>query len=175
MANGRAKQVILLTEEDYQTLCTEGEITVGNVTIQYDVDNLHFTDYITSEMVDDSNSSKKFMTATQAALLAQLPSAIQTMNNKQDTLVSGTNIKTINNTSVLGSGNIDVQESLVNQTNIKSVNGGTLLGSGNMDIMGIKYWTEDPGADNTSGYMGIVVMQSEPSIKRAGYLYIITG
>lgn len=28
---------------------------------------------------------------------------------KQDTLVSGTNIKTINNTSILGSGNIDIQ------------------------------------------------------------------
>lgn len=31
------------------------------------------------------------------------------LNNKQDTLVSGTNIKTINNTSILGSGNIDIQ------------------------------------------------------------------
>lgn len=30
------------------------------------------------------------------------------LNNKQDTLVSGTNIKTINNTSILGSGNIDI-------------------------------------------------------------------
>lgn len=28
--------------------------------------------------------------------------------NKQDTLVSGTNIKTINNTSLLGSGNISI-------------------------------------------------------------------
>lgn len=30
------------------------------------------------------------------------------ISNKQDTLVSGTNIKTINNTSLLGSGNITV-------------------------------------------------------------------
>lgn len=30
-------------------------------------------------------------------------------STKQDTLVSGTNIKTINNTSILGSGNIDIQ------------------------------------------------------------------
>lgn len=30
------------------------------------------------------------------------------LSNKQDTLVSGTNIKTINNTSILGSGNIEV-------------------------------------------------------------------
>ena len=31
------------------------------------------------------------------------------LNDKQDTLVSGTNIKTINNESLLGSGNIDIQ------------------------------------------------------------------
>lgn len=31
------------------------------------------------------------------------------IDNKQDVLVSGTNIKTINNTSLLGSGNIDIQ------------------------------------------------------------------
>ena len=31
------------------------------------------------------------------------------LNGKQDTLVSGTNIKTINNTSILGSGNIDIE------------------------------------------------------------------
>ena len=31
------------------------------------------------------------------------------VDDKQDTLVSGTNIKTINNTSILGSGNIDIQ------------------------------------------------------------------
>lgn len=31
------------------------------------------------------------------------------IDDKQDTLVSGTNIKTINNTSILGNGNIDIQ------------------------------------------------------------------
>lgn len=31
------------------------------------------------------------------------------IDDKQDTLVSGTNIKTINNQSLLGSGNIDIQ------------------------------------------------------------------
>ena len=31
------------------------------------------------------------------------------LNNKQDTLVSGTNIKTINGTSLLGSGNITIE------------------------------------------------------------------
>jgi len=51
---------------------------------------------------------------------------------KQDSLVSGTNIKTINSTSVLGSGNIPVQETLVSGTNIKTLNNTSLLGSGNI-------------------------------------------
>lgn len=52
----------------------------------------------------------------------------------QPTLVSGTNIKTINSVSLLGSGNIAVQETLVSGTNIKTVNGNSLLGSGDLVI-----------------------------------------
>lgn len=81
------------------------------------------------------------------------------VSGKQDTLVSGTNIKTINNTSILGVGNIDTtptlktinntsligagnitvitdvsnkQDTLVSGTNIKTVNGTSLLGSGDI-------------------------------------------
>jgi hypothetical protein len=79
---------------------------------------------------------------------------------KQDTLVSGTNIKTINGGSILGSGNLTVssasswggitgtlssqsdlntalnakQDNLVSGTSIKTVNGNSLLGSGNVSI-----------------------------------------
>lgn len=54
------------------------------------------------------------------------------LNAKQDTLVSGTNIKTINSTSLVGSGNVSVQPTLVAGTNIKYVNGFSLLGSGDL-------------------------------------------
>jgi len=64
---------------------------------------------------------------------------------KQDSLVSGTNIKTINSTSVLGSGNIPVQETLVSGTNIKTINSTSLLGSGNITI-----------AANPSGVSGAI-------------------
>lgn len=57
-------------------------------------------------------------------------------NNKQDALVSGTNIKTVNSTSLLGSGNIAVQPTLVSGTNIKTINGSSVLGSGNLTISG---------------------------------------
>lgn len=52
----------------------------------------------------------------------------------QTALVSGTSIKTVNSTSLLGSGDVAVQATLVNTTNIKSVNGTTLLGSGNLAV-----------------------------------------
>lgn len=86
------------------------------------------------------------------------------VNSKQDALVSATNIKTINSTSLLGSGNIDTpdttysatdfdikdltdstslrsswtgkQDTLVSGTSIKTINSTSLLGSGNIAIEG---------------------------------------
>ena len=52
----------------------------------------------------------------------------------QATLVSGTNIKTVNSTTLLGSGDLAVQPTLVSATNIKTINGTTILGSGNLSI-----------------------------------------
>ena len=52
--------------------------------------------------------------------------------SKQDTLVSATNIKTINSTSLLGSGDVAVQATLVSGTNIKTINSTSLLGSGDI-------------------------------------------
>jgi len=53
----------------------------------------------------------------------------------QPTLVSGTNIKTVNNTSLLGRGNVAVQATLVSGTNIKTINNTSLLGSGRIDVL----------------------------------------
>jgi hypothetical protein len=62
-----------------------------------------------------------------------VPTAVTTaLATKQDTLVSGTNIKTVNSTSLVGSGNVAVQETLVSGTNIKTLNSTSLLGSGNI-------------------------------------------
>lgn len=47
---------------------------------------------------------------------------IISLGTKQNTLVSGTNIKTINNNSLLGSGDISVQETLTAGTNISISN-----------------------------------------------------
>ena len=60
----------------------------------------------------------------------------QTISGYQTTLVSGTSIKTVNSTSLLGSGNVAVQDTLVSGTNIKTINGSSVLGSGDLSIGG---------------------------------------
>ena len=95
------------------------------------------------------------------------------IKNKQDKLVSGTNIKTINGASILGNGNITItgeggsidtssfatktevntnlskkQDKLVSGTNIKTINGQSLLGNGNIEITGGS--TEGPGTESVS-------------------------
>lgn len=85
--------------------------------------------------------------------------------SKQDTLVSGTNIKTVNSTSLLGSGDIVVQPTLVSGTNIKTVNGNTLLGSGDVTISGGAITTQDEGSTlsttvNTLNFTGAGVTAS---------------
>lgn len=69
------------------------------------------------------------------------------LSDKQATLVSGTNIKTVNSNSLLGSGNVAVQPTLVSGTNIKTINGSTILGSGNLVASengntGSVFWTQ---------------------------------
>ena len=51
-------------------------------------------------------------------------------------LLDSENVKTINNTSLVGTGNIAVQEPLVSGTNIKTINGNSILGSGDLTISG---------------------------------------
>ena len=53
----------------------------------------------------------------------------------QPTLVSGTTIKTINSSSVLGSGDLAVQPTLVSGTTIKSINSSSILSSGNLVVV----------------------------------------
>lgn len=72
----------------------------------------------------------------------------------QETLISGTNVKTINNTSLLGSGDVAVQETLVSGTNIKTINGSSLLGSGDISISASAGGSDSQIQFNDSGAFG---------------------
>ena len=63
------------------------------------------TNKLDADLVDDSTSTNKFVTASDKT----------TWSGKQDALVSGTNIKTVNGNSLLGSGNVTI-DSLPDQT-----------------------------------------------------------
>ena len=71
-------------------------------------------------------------TKVQLGNLPTTTAVTSALATKQDTLVSGTNIKTVNSTSLLGAGDVAVQETLVSGTNIKTLNSTSLLGSGNI-------------------------------------------
>lgn len=86
------------------------------------------------------------------------------MSTKQDTLVSGTNIKTINNESILGSGNITIQggsggtSDYTDLTNKPSINGVELSGNKTNSQLGIPTKTSD--ITNDSGFL---TSESEPA------------
>lgn len=71
-------------------------------------------------------------TSTQTLTNKTIAYASNTLTGVQPTLVSGTSIKTVNSTSLLGSGDVSVQPTLVSGTNIKTINGASILGSGNV-------------------------------------------
>jgi len=85
----------------------------------------------------------------------------------QPTLVSATNIKTINSTTLLGSGDLAVQDTLVSATNIKTINSNTILGSGNLVIAGGQIV---PAVSNTIGttITGATIAMSDSVLIPAG-------
>lgn len=67
-------------------------------------------------------------------------------NSKQDTLVSGTNIKTINNANILGSGNIDIEAgACVEQSPTAPIDNDIVL------------WIEDSDIDGSGGGGGVSI------------------
>ena len=70
-----------------------------------------YTDSSTSGLVSDNTTIKSNITTLQSDVASLKTDNTQNktnISNKQDTLVSGTNIKTINGESILGSGNIAI-------------------------------------------------------------------
>tara|TARA_R110002124_G_scaffold6506_1_gene38888 strand:+ start:239 stop:1063 length:825 start_codon:yes stop_codon:yes gene_type:complete len=116
-----------------------GKISTYNFDTAVTVD-----DFLVGTDFEDSNITKSYLIGDIIALVPDVTwgsitgtlsnqTDLQTaLNAKQDTLVSGTNIKTINSITLLGAGDLAVQEVLVSGTNIKTVGGISLLGSGDI-------------------------------------------
>jgi len=142
-------------------------------------DTPELTNYYTKDEVDNFDyANKKY-----------IDDAVAT---KQDTLVSGTNIKTINGTDILGEGDIVItggeggsvdlgdyytkeqiddqhgaladnirqkQDKLISGTNIKTINGESILGSGDMVIEGIMV-DQTYNAKSENAQSGVAVLQA---------------
>lgn len=88
--SGSGNNVVEVTQEQYDALVSAGTVDLTAFYIITDAPDVDISNYWTSAQTDS---------AINAAV-----------SGKQDTLVSGTNIKTINNESLMGSGNISLVE-----------------------------------------------------------------
>lgn len=82
----------------------------------------------------DATGLTELWTKVKAYVSNVLPTKTSDLTNDSGFLTSHQSIKTINSTSMVGSGNIAVQATLVSGTNIKTVNSTSLLGSGNVAV-----------------------------------------
>ena len=122
----------------------------GNITIDTDVDlsgyatksELNTKQNIISDLDSIRSGAAKGATALQAVPdTYALKSEIPDITTKQDKLVSGTNIKTVNGTSLLGSGNIEINASAENvptlQTDVQGTTNNYIYSSGKNDSYGV--------------------------------------
>lgn len=108
-SGGGGNPTVELTQAQYDVLVTAGTVQADTYYIITDAQAGDLTQYWTSAQTNSAiteATSGKVDSNVYTAYTASTDTAIQ---GKQDTLVSGTNIKTINNESLLGSGNITIQ------------------------------------------------------------------
>ena len=106
--SGGGNPTVELTQAEYDALVTAGTVSADTYYIITDAQAGDLTNYYTKTETNTLLGGKADTATTYTK--TEVDNAITAATStKQDTLVSGTNIKTINNTSILGSGNIDIQ------------------------------------------------------------------
>ena len=107
-SGGGGNPTVELTQAEYDALVTAGTVSADTYYIITDAQAGDLTNYYTKSETNTLLGGKADTATTYTK--TEVDNAITgATSTKQDTLVSGTNIKTINNTSLLGSGNIDIQ------------------------------------------------------------------
>ena len=105
---GSGVSVVEVTQAEYDALPTSAKTDTSKMYVITDAEAGDLTNYYTKTETNTLLGEKADTATTYTK--QEVDNAITAATStKQDTLVSGTNIKTINNTSILGSGNIDIQ------------------------------------------------------------------
>ena len=170
---------IISDAEDLKFKTINGEQITGegNITIDTDVDlsgyatksELNTKQNIISDLDSIRSGAAKGATALQSVPdTYALKSEIPDITTKQDKLVSGTNIKTVNGTSLLGSGNIVIEASSENvptvQTDVQGTTNNYIYSSGKNNSYGvisdignmITYNTDNVSIKNIIYYWGSI-------------------
>lgn len=166
--DSEGKVTISASQPDITGLATKTEVTEGLATkLDTSVYNSEKADFaLKSEIPDTSGLATKeeisdMETKTSAAATYQpkgnyagqqevtdLTANVTALQaNKQDTLVSGTNIKTINGQSLLGEGNIEIQQPIASADTLGGIKVGTGLSINPEGILS----ADSPQWDNISG------------------------
>lgn len=138
----------------YEATVMEGTIKIGVYGYDADTDILvqstsPVNKYITSGTYTGDADNTQPLTPTdkqqiESAIQQNTDDIIVLQNNKQDVLISGENIKTINNESILGSGNIEIggggggTSDYTNLTNKPKINNVELNGNKTSSDLGIQ-------------------------------------
>lgn len=106
-SGGGGNNVIELTQAQYDALVDKDPTVFYIIT---DAPSVDMTNYYTKSETSGSTQISTALNAKADTATTYTKTEVDTaLGGKQATLVSGTNIKTINNESILGSGNIDIQ------------------------------------------------------------------
>lgn len=132
----------------------DGTASVGSETAFARGDHIHPTDTSRLGGIILNTSAEPYNVPVSASGVATITvgDGLGVVENESgSTTTLKAKIKTINSTSLLGSGNVTVQPTLVSGTNIKTVNNESLLGSGNISFPTVPSASSaDPLMDGTA-------------------------
>ena len=114
---------------------TQAWVNNKNYATEEDLSSIEFNSLQNNPLVEDSNGEFNlvddlgnvgFKVNEEGLFVKDVIAGNHVLSNKQDTLVSGTNVKTINGTSILGSGDITISSGNPN-ANVQAVDTGDVI------------------------------------------------
>lgn len=154
-----SKQDTLVSGTNIKTVNNNSLLGSGNINISGGENNV----------IESISVNSTPQTVTNKNVNITVPTATSDLTNDSN-FVASSNLKTINNNSLVGSGDITVQDTLVSGTNIKTINNESLLGSGNIEIAGM-YLGDD--TDPATTLIDADLLDGHPSSYYASQQWVI--